>query len=418
MNALKRIDINSHEFLAYPLGLCLSTLLLSYFLSSLFVGAFIILSVRYAVINKTLIKSIKIADKWLYLPILFYLFCVLSLFWSVDSAQTLKGLGRLLALVLVPIGFIFIARFDSKTYLKVLKIFTISNLLIGIFFLITAAIKFIEVKEMNVFTYHELTSSLELNAIYVSLFYVINVLLLICIKDKSNFDKIQIGFFSALLLLLSSKTLIFGYFLCLILFFARNVKRFNKKTFFISLAVFVTTLIISSVVLSDRIDFETKTRMDQVFEKETFGKVYYWTGTSIRLLQLRILKEQLEEDNILLKGFGLFASKRNIKKRHEAFNTYHTFHSYNYHNQYAQTIAELGIIGLFMLLLMIFALLFKGFQNRNFAIIAYGLIMTLIFCTEAVLWRQRGLFLFVIFYCIFMSFQSFNAKKLNKTLIK
>ncbi|NRB59544.1 MAG: O-antigen ligase family protein [Winogradskyella sp.] len=411
MNALKRIDINSHAFLAYPLGLCLSTLLLSYFLSSLFVGAFIILSVRHAVINKTLKKSIKIADKRLFLPILFYLFCVLSLFWSVDSAQTLKGLGRLLVLILVPVGFIFVARFDSKAYLKVLKIFTISNFLIGIFFLITAAIKYIDSNEINVFTYHELVSPLELNAIYVSLFYVIGVLLLICKENKSKFDKVQIGFFSGLLLLLSSKTLIFGYIICLGLLFVRNFKRFNKQTIFISLIVIISTMIIGTIVLSNRIEEETKTRIDQVFEKDIFGKAYYWTGTSIRLLQLRILKEQLEEDAIFFKGFGLFASKENIKKRHEAFNTYPGFHSYNYHNQYAQTVAELGIIGLLILFLMIFALLSKGIKSANFAIITFGLIMTLIFCTEAVLWRQRGLFLFVIFYCIFIGFQAFNAKK-------
>ena len=158
--------------------------------------------------------------------------------------------------------------------------------------------------------------------------------------------------------------------------------------------------------------FEKHTKFNEVLEKEEFGKVYYWTGSSIRLFQLRILKEQIEEENIILKGFGLFASKQNLEQRHKNYDTYFKFHYYNYHNQYAQTLSETGVLGLVILLSILICVWIRGIKSKNFLIIMFSLMMSFVFFTESVLWRQRGLFLFIIFYCLLIKTSSQN-KKIN-----
>lgn len=116
----------------------------------------------------------------------------------------------------------------------------------------------------------------------------------------------------------------------------------------------VLLLGIASISLKERFLFETESKLSEVLTKEEFGKVYLWTGSSITFLQLMIFKEQLEEESIFWKGFGLFASRENLKIRHLKFNSYFGFHDYNYHNQYAQVFAEIGILGLILICTMLY----------------------------------------------------------------
>jgi O-antigen ligase len=160
----------------------------------------------------------------------------------------------------------------------------------------------------------------------------------------------------------------------------------------------------------ERILFEKETKVKEVWTENQFGQVYLWTGTSIRLLQLRILKEQIEEEQIFWKGFGLFASKDNIKKRHQEFNTYPGFHSYNYHNQYAQIFSETGIFGLGLLLSMLGVLFVGAINSKNFLFLMFSITATIVFFTESLLWRQSGLFLFIILYCLFNRISLENKK--------
>ena len=108
MTALKRISIkiNSVEFLMYLLALSVSTLLLGFATSGILLGLFVFFSIRHAILNKT---SFKIELPFL-LPILLYVLFVLSLMWSVDKAQTLKGLERTVILLLVPTAFMLIPK--------------------------------------------------------------------------------------------------------------------------------------------------------------------------------------------------------------------------------------------------------------------------------------------------------------------
>lgn len=390
-----RVFIDSQEFLAYLIGLIFATLLIGYAPSSIALGIFIFFGLRHSVISK---NKQKLHLKLL-LPIGLYALFICTLMWTTDHAQTSKGLSRTISLFFVPVVFNLIPKFTLKSYNLILRIFTGANLLIGLFFLTSASIRYLKTNSLSVFTYHELVSDLELNAIYVSVTFVVSFFYILSKKNKTTLDIVIVVFFGVLITLLSSKlilsVLLLGSFFYLLRFKVNKVK--------LTLIILIGALIagLAAIKPLERIMFEKETNITEVWVKKEFGPVYLWTGTSIRLLQLRILKEQLEEEAILWKGFGLFASKDNIRKRHLEFETYPGFHAYNYHNQYAQILSETGIIGLLILLAIIGALFTTAFNSKNFLIIMFSVTSAFVFLTESLLWRQTGLFLFILLYCLF-----------------
>ena len=196
---------NSYEFLMYLFGLSLSTLLLGQAPSSIGLGLFCLFSVRYCIINK--IKT-RFSFSFL-LPIALYVFFVLSLFWTVDDHQTIKGLQRTITLAVIPFTFAIIPKVKPKNYHLVLSLFTYSNAIFGLFFIIVATVKYaFNSQGINVFTYHNLVSILDLNAVYVSMVFSIAFFYLLTLKNKSALQNSLIVFFLILIVLLSSKTII------------------------------------------------------------------------------------------------------------------------------------------------------------------------------------------------------------------
>lgn len=397
MNVIKIKDLlSSQEFLAYLLGLVLSTLLIGYAPSSIALGIFVFFSFRYSFLQKKKLKT----DFYLLLPMLLYTLFALTFIWSVNQGQTKVGLERTIALLVVPLAFNIIPKVSYKNFKGILNVFTYSNLLFGLVFLIHAFYTFYRTNSISVFTYHKLVSLLDLNAIYVSIVFSISLFYLLTKARKTKWDIVMIVFFLILLILLSSKTVMFVLFVGIFIYlFCYNTK-ISKTKALLALIGLGLLISIGSINLKQRLLFEKDTNLSEILDKEQFGQIHPWTGSSIRLLQLRILKEQVEEESIFWKGFGLFASRENLKKRHLEFDTYPGFHDYNYHNQYAQVLSETGIFGLCLLIIMLLMPLYKALKSKNFLFIMFYILVGSVFFTESLLWRQQGLFLFLILYCL------------------
>ncbi|WP_040252905.1 hypothetical protein [Psychroserpens mesophilus] len=391
--------INHRDFLSYLIVLVLSTLLIGYAPSSISLGIFVFFAFRHAIINKVKFRF----EIMILLPITLYILCCVSYFWSVDQQITLKGIGRLVALVVVPLAFSCIPKFSIRSVRLIFNWFSISNVLLGVFFIIVALLKYLKTGQLSVFTYHNLVEILDLNAIYVSVFYSLSFLFLLTKKKKKQRDFLSLAFLGILIFLLSSKMIIISFILCNLIYilFYKGIQTLKspKTIALIVLSIGIATIASKQVI--ERFLVESTTSFEEVFNKEKFNKVYPWTGTSIRILQLRNLKGQLEEDDIFWKGFGLFASRENLRERHIAFNTYYGYHGYNYHNMYAQILSELGIFGLSILLLILVLGMIKAINTKYFIYFAFYLLMTMTFLTESFLWVQRGLFLFIIVHCMF-----------------
>lgn len=391
--------INHNNFFAYLLGLTLSTVLVGYAPSSIFLGIFVFFTIRHRILNKLKFRISKL----LFLPLGFYLICCLSFFWTVDYEQTLKGIGRLSVFLILPICLSSIPKLNNKSLQIIFNCFTVSNLLLGFFFLLVAAINYYKERTLMVFTYHDLVSILDLNAIYVSVFFTISYFYIQSKLDKSQSDYLKLIFLGLLVILLSSKAVIFTLILGNIIYVIVRGRKLNLKKSKILVVGVVITFFLAFVSrgIFERVLVETKTNLEEVIYKEKFNRVYPWTGTSIRILQLRNLKGQIEEDNIFWSGFGLYASRENLKKRHLAFNTYYGYHDYNYHNMYAQALSELGIFGLIILVSMLGFGIRKAIKIKSFFMFMFFFIMAVVFFTESFLWVHRGVFLFVILITIF-----------------
>ncbi|MBR9846113.1 MAG: hypothetical protein GYB35_08405 [Algicola sp.] len=391
--------INHRDFLSYTIALVLSTLLIGYAPSSISLGIFVFFAFRHAIINKVKLRF----ELMIVLPVVFYLLCCMSYFWSVDQQITLKGMGRLVALLVVPLAFSCIPKFSTRSVRLIFNWFSISNVLLGGFFIVVALVKYIKKGQLSVFTYHNLVEILDLNAIYVSVFFSLSFLFLLSKKKKKQGDFLSLAFLGILIFLLSSKMIIISFILCNVIYilFYKGIQSLKNPKTIVIIVLSIGIATIASKQVIERFLVETTTSFEEVFNKEKFNKVYPWTGTSIRILQLRNLKGQLEEDDIFWKGFGLFASRENLRERHIAFNTYYGYHGYNYHNMYGQILSEIGIFGLLIMLLILILGIIKAIKTKFFMYFAFYLLMTMTFLSESFLWVQRGLFLFIILHCIF-----------------
>ncbi|BAO75583.1 hypothetical protein [Winogradskyella sp. PG-2] len=184
MNVIEKIKIkiNSFEFLMCLLGASISLLLIGFAASSIVISIFCVFSLRYFILNRE--KITFRFDLALIVPLLLYLYFLQTYFWSVDKGQTLKGFERMIVLALVPIAFSIIPKVSYKNYRYVLGVFTWSNALLGIFFLCSAFYYFMQKHSISVFTYHELVSVLDLNAVYVTLIFSISFFYLLSLKKK------------------------------------------------------------------------------------------------------------------------------------------------------------------------------------------------------------------------------------------
>ncbi|WP_248724938.1 O-antigen ligase family protein [Seonamhaeicola sp. ML3] len=299
---------------------------------------------------------------------------------------------------------------NSKDITKIFKIFTVSNLIFCKFFLFYAIYRFISTSNLAVFSYHELVSILDLNAIYVSVYFALNLIYIIQKSKKSRFDIWVAIVFLGFIILLSSKTIIACLLILLIIysFLRSGFKKLFKKNIIVFIISSLIFLLISQHVVS-RFISEGNSNIEEVLAMKDTNHTYPWTGTTIRLLQLRFLHNQIQEDNIFITGFGLFASRENLSNRHKSFGTYPGYHSYNYHNMYAQILSETGVLGFSILFGILLLNIVLSIQRKSYLFLSFSIIMTVWFLTESVLWVQRGLFFFIIIHCIFNKLQNYNS---------
>ncbi|SFI62356.1 O-antigen ligase family protein [Olleya namhaensis] len=409
MNVIRSI-INNDNLFVYLIAIILSTLFIGYAPSSIALGVFVVVSITYGLVNKVKIKY----NTTLLLLMSLYLFLASSILWTVDVKLTLKGIGRLLALFLIPLSFLCLPEFSKKKRNLVLKYFTISNFCYGVLFILSACVNYLKTKNLDVFSYHKLVTVFDLNAIYVSVFFSVSLYYLLSKKQKNVTDKIGILFFIFLLILLSSKMILAILAISLFIYFIYFNKFTNTYKVIASGALICMVIALSSKQLVTRLQEEAKfTKFNEVLKKERFDRVYLWTGTSFRLFQLRLLSEQIQEDKIILSGYGLFASRLSLKDKHEYYNTYKGFHYYNYHNQYAQILSEGGVFALILLLLILLNSIKSALRSKDFLFITFSILLIMLFITESFLWVQRGLIFSSVLLCLFnRSCKSTDVNKL------
>lgn len=397
MNAFRKVKPNNitEAFLA----LVLVTLPLGFFVNSLSLALFFLSSV-YIAIFKGIKGGFNTTNALL---IGFYLFSICSLIWSTNTTNTKGGLIRFLSYAIIPLSFYLSnnvkirKNYIFKTFSNTVTVFAFYCFFIGF-------VKALKYRDASYLYYHELSTNLSnMNAIYLSVFVSFSFLFLLNQKIKTKLERLIIIFLGLFLVLLSSKIIVVFTFLASLFYYLKN-KKIKLKTYkskVIVLLIFVVFSITSFNFL-DRIKIEfDKTKINEVLQKKDFSNNYIWTGTGLRVFQIKAFTEILSEQKKYFLGSGLNTSQENLNNKYKEYKLYFGFLNYNYHNQYIQTIADLGFIGMLFLLSVFFLTIKEAFFYKDYFLLTFIFLILVVCLTESFLWRQRGMVFFVTVLLLF-----------------
>ncbi len=387
----------------------LSALLISLPLPYAFSTTFLIVFV-VAALASTLYHQITFSKKQL-IPIFFYGLLVLSLSWSVNFDDSLRGLERQLPFLLLPIAFITMPVLSKKGFQTILHSFAVFLSLLALFFIANAFVQYLSTGNKDVFFYHALVSPLNLNAIYASVMASLSFLYVLFYSKRKFFNYLVAFVLFLFLILLASKNIIAVTFLAVIIgfFFTKKINR--KRLLLIAFVGFGIAAVLFYSPVKERVEEELTSNVKEVLTCDKFNRVYPWTGTTIRLFQARVFYELFEENNKFLSGFGINASQEKIVEKQNTYNLYWGYNNYNFHNQYIQAFAELGFFGFIGILALLIVIFGKYISSKELIALFFVLIMGSVFLTESYVWRQRGMLHFLVLYGLL--FRVFSVKLNN-----
>lgn len=284
----------------------------------------------------------------------------------------------------------------------------------SIFYLIRATYRFMTTGDSDYFFYHALVT-LEVNAIYISLFIGMAFIYLLNKLPKKIYDYISLFILFAFLVLLSSKNVIVITLIGTLISIFRLVKVNKTKSILLILLVAAITSIPLSQKLYERFESEFKDTRENVvldngiinvslknaWNQEQFNHNHYFNGSAFRIYQARIFKEIISNNHRYISGYGSSAVQPKIREVQLEDGLYDYYLDLNFHNQYLQSFATLGILGFLILLLFQLIDWIKSFKQKDILFFYFTLLTTSIMFTESLFERQRGIVFFVILFCIF-----------------
>jgi O-antigen ligase len=382
-------------------------------------------------------KKSFVFSKELFLPILLYALMLFSYFWSIDKTLTLKALPKEVVLLLIPIAFMVLQPITDKYKSKVIKYYSYSIVLVVVYFLIRAIIRFFVFKDTSVFFYHgEYNNDIglvpkELNAIHASVFIVIAFFYFYTLLENNIINKIISVLLFTFIVLLSSKNIILVFILLIFIhffFFSKSANKMRLRNIFLFLIIIGFVFSFGKIKERFQLEFQTNSNkslssnvikglpegvhnisIKEAWSNEKFTPNDFFPGTAFRIYQARLFFEFLQEENIFWTGFGLNASYKKLEEKAVYYNVFQGtdkiegYQKKNFHNQYFQVFAEVGIFGFLILALILYINLKKAINKKDFIHIAFAILMISLFLTESFLWRQRGVVFFTLFYCLFNS---------------
>lgn len=361
-------------------------------------------------------------DAALLLPVALFVLMALSLVWTVDMDRSARALQKGLPLLLIPLCFMALPRFDAGQKQKIIGFYSLGMVAYTLFWLGKAGVRFALTGDTGVFFYHELVLE-DVNAIHVSVYVAIAAFHFLTKKAKTVGDKAAIALLTLFLVLLSSKNIIVVFALLAAVFYFSNASKKPAAKWILFAGLLLALVFMGKIrdrfaaefqpghsintEMSDADGNVYNVSIGQAWTQQRFHANDYFPGTAFRVYQIRIFCEMLREDAIFLTGYGLNASAAKIKEKGVLHGVYQGeagkegYLDKNFHNQYIQAFAELGIFGLLILLALLFTNLKNAIRTKDFVHISFAILMISLFLTESFLSRQRGIVFFTITYCLF-----------------
>lgn len=368
------------------------------------------------------------------LPTFLFLWMVLSYSWSIDQENTLKAIPKEIALLLLPMAFLFV-KFTKNQNQKIISIYSYSMVVFAMYYFLRAIIRYAITQDSNAFFYHGenendfgLVPKL-LNAIHVSIFVSIAFFWFFTKEIKTKLHYFILFFLFGFITLLSSKNIILVVILLIfvqIFFYSKTANKMRLRNLLVVLVLIVLVFSFGKIKERFYVEFQSNSGKSishnvvsglpegvhnisiyEAWYKEKFSPNDFFPGTAFRVYQTRLFFEFLQEEPIFWKGFGLNASFIKLEEKGKYYDVFlgneimEGYQKKNFHNQYLQNFAELGIIGFVLLIIILLMNLKNALKSKDFIHIAFAILMISLFLTESFLWRQRGVVFFMLFYCLF-----------------
>lgn len=343
---------------------------------------------------------------YLMLPILLFIVYTASIYDELFNLIVLKELEQMLPLVIIPIMFLLGSTDKESTKQVALSAMVISLSIAGVVMIAESVLWFINSGSFLAFTYHELALPFNSGAIYMSFFILVTLLQineLTWFLVNKRVRNVVIVFFLMLLLMLASKLMIITGGILLTLKYYKNIRlSLKRRKVLIPIVVIMSLLLI--IPLGIRLKKISNPDLDIVFaDKYTYDSPL--NGLNLRLIQLRMGVEILNDNNAWLFGVGIDKSQEVLNNKYIKYGIYTGYVGtedtgylgYNFHNQFMETLVRVGLLGTILLIVMIIALLFIPQEQRivsNWVII----VIFMFFLTESVMERQQGIVYFCLIY--------------------
>ncbi len=338
-----------------------------------------------------------------------YLFHIISLLYTTNTAVAYRDLELKITLLLLPIFMLSSKLFSKKYIILLLHIFTISMVAMAAYDLYKSLLEFQISSNINVFYYKNLPHLLVGKPHYISWYY--SFALFIAFREILIKKKYILAWSTASitllvsLILLSSRVYLLAFIIVSIVSYAIWIgkNKMQKNAFvklLIPLAVIIGTILLIPNTRARITD--TYSEINKLFNPEdhrqTNPRVYIWNSATELIAEKPFLgygigDAKTELTNSLKNCDALFWNgKKNVPLNKK---------SLNFHNQFLQTWAEVGIFGFLLLAFIMIRPFFLKNQHPLFLIFV-GL--TLIgFLTESMLERQAGVVMLAFMYPLLAS---------------
>jgi len=346
--------------------------------------------------------------------LIFYFLQLIALFYTNDKAIGMVQIQVKVTLLIIPIALYYCNYLNSSFRDRIMPFYVLLLALVLLFCFGAATLKYSVSHDSSVFFYHALVAPFGHHAIQFSIFVFIGfVYLLERLRKLSfiinrSFHFFIISYYIFFIILLDSKMVIIFSFISILIYIGLSIKKTGffrgRLILFAILSISILfTLVVTHNPVSDR--FKDLSNGVNVIEKNQFNPGDYFNGIQFRLLQWKIVKEILNENNAWIAGVGPGDAQHLLNNKYRALNMYvgdqqrrsHGYLGYNTHNEFLESTLQNGIIGLVVFLVICAGFIQMMINRHN---IEFWLIGILILCycfLESVFQTQYGVLLFTFF---------------------
>jgi O-antigen ligase len=352
----------------------------------------------------------------------YFVWLALTWFWDASGGYSFKNLEGYASFLVLPF-IISWAKLSGQVVRQVCRVFAITVSVIAVICLVKSFIDYQQTGDSRLFFYHYLSQQMDLNAIFLSHYSLQSIIWLLYFgfvdppdaqkKSSGIFTLLWVCFLAFIMLLLSSKMLVFLLIITLVCFTWYIVwVKVNQPV----LAIVIVGVIAGATIIAVNNLYFLKWRFSVTEWKQYQSAEDNQNGLASRILMWESASELIAERPLL--GYGVKGWHKPLMQKYgEKGFDLGVQEAYHSHNQYLQTALMGGVVGLGFLLTILMMVFIYAIRNRNLLLMLVLLHFMIISLVESTFEVQQELVFFLFFMLLFY-YHSPTAIRKNKKILE